>query len=234
MAFIFMTKEEVRRQQKETRTVVRILDDVDWVYGPKARVRRHERSAWAQKVLSGDTLQASGARPPKWIESQIEALPRGATLCFNLCACHMENVPRGTVTFEGILKEFGKRQRGVAFSELVRSYIKKKFNNKQSDAANAAHLDPQVVNQIYNDMYHHGGKKRGVSQRTVIALGLAFELTLVEVTEFMRSAGYAFSDSDDDRLLKLCFKNKFYEISKIDAQLQAMQAKGLGSKFRGV
>ncbi len=229
MAFIFMTKEELRRRQRETMKIVKILDDVDWVYGPKARVKRHERSEWAQKVLSDGKLQAGGARPPKWFESRIEALPPDAILRFNLCECRVENVTLGAVAFEEILKEFGKRERGVAFSELVRGYIKKKFNDIQSKAAKAAHLDPQVVNRIYNDVYK---KEKGTDKRTVIALGLAFELTLDEVTEFMRSAGYAFSDSDEDRLLELCFKNKFYEISKIDATLQAMQVKGLGSKPR--
>ena len=225
----FMTKEEIRRRQRETMKIVRILDDVDWVYGPKARVKRHERSEWAQKALSGGTLQAVGARPPKWIESRIEALPPGATLCFNLCERQVGNVPQGAMAFEEILKEFGKRERGVAFSELVRGYIKKKFDNVQSKAAEAAHLDPQVVNRIYNDVYKKG---KGTDQRTVIALGLAFKLTLDEVTEFMRIAGYAFSDSDEDRLIKLCFKYKCYEISKIDAMLQAWQVKGLGSKPR--
>ena len=229
MAFIFMTKEEIRRRQRETMKIVKILDDVDWVYGPKARVKRHERSEWAQKALSEGTLQASGARPPKWIESRIEALPTGATLHFNLCECRGENVPQGAMAFEEILKKFGKRERGVAFSELVRGYIKKKFGNVQSKAAKAAHLDPQVVNRIYNDVYKKG---KGIDQRTVIALGLAFELTLDEVMEFMRIAGYAFSDSDEARLLKLCFKYKCYEIYKIDAVLQAWQVKGLGSKPR--
>lgn len=231
----FMTKEAIRRQQRETMKIVKILDDVDWVYGPKARVKRHERSEWARKVLTdGTTSQTNGARLPEWLESRIGSLPFGATLHFNLCSCQVENVSSGAVTFEGILIEFGKRERGVAFSELVRRYIKEKFGNIQSGAAKAAHLDPQVVNQIYNDVHRHEGKKRGVTKRTVIALGLAFRLTLEEVTEFMRIAGYAFSDSDEDRLLKLCFKNEFYEISKIDATLQSMQVKGLGSQQRDV
>ena len=231
MAFIFMTKEEIRRRQRETMKIVKILDDVDWVYGPKARVKRHERSEWAQKALSGGMLQAGGARPPKWIESRIEALPPGTTLCFNLCESHLhalrlEYVPASDV-FKKVLEEFGSRTCGVTFSSLVRHYIKEKFGGVQSRAAKAAWLDPQVVNQIYNAVHKHGEKERGVSKRTVIALGLAFQLTLDEVTEFMRSAGYAFSDSDEDRLFALCFKRKCYRISDISVQLEAMHLKGL-------
>ena len=256
MAFIFLSKKEIKQGRLETMKIVRILDDVDWVYGKKSHVKRHVRSEWAQRALaSGEIIPADDGHLPVWLAKRLEALPSNpdAKLCFNFCEylpekvdieSDEEGVENGLVrvgsgevpkvTFEDICKEFGKRKHGVAFSELVRHYIKTKFNNKQSRAASAARLDPQVVNQIYNATYTSKNKKkeRGVSQRTVIALALAFELTLDEAEEFMRSAGYAFSDSEDDVLFKLCFRRRFYSISKIDGMLQAMQMKGLGSRIR--
>ncbi len=240
----FMTKEEIRRRQRETMKIVKILDDVDWVYGPKARVKRHERSEWAQKALSGGTLQASGARPPKWIASRIEALPSGATLCFNLCERQVENVAAVTsaekeAIFKRICEEFGilkesKKQKldgQKSFPALVRHYIRTKFKGVQIRAAHAAHLDPQVVNQIYKAFLARNGKKcRGGSKRTVIALGLAFELTFDEMVEFLRSAGYSFLDSDEDKLFELCFRRRFYEISKINELLLTIPAQELGSR----
>ena len=248
--FIALTKKEIRQRRLETIKIAKMLDDVDWMYGPKSRIKRHERSEWIQKVLlDGVVCPVGGMRVPEWLAKQLEALPPNcnATLCFNLCESLPENAGEQVVgvdradpallpevTFDDILKEFGERELGVEFSDLVRYYIKTKFDNVQSLAAKAAQLDPQVVNQIYNAKLNarHQGKVRGVTQRTVIALGLAFELTLDEAEEFMRSAGFAFSDSDDDRLIKLCFKRRFYKISKINTVLQALQKDKIGSKPR--
>jgi len=253
--FVFITQKELKRRRLEQMKLVRILDDVDWVCGRKARVKRHERSEWARKALAEGTLFPTGNwRLPEWIAKKLDELPSDgdATLCFNLCEYRPEDVfkesdrgnpvarlayddqdQRPVVTIRDICKEFGKRSHGVEFSDLVRKYIKEKFNGVQARAASAAQLDPQVVNQIYNALYKSSSGKRGVEQRTVVALGLAFKLTFEEAEEFMRSAGYAFSDSVDDALLKLCFQRRFYSITDINTLLQSLQKKEIGSKFRG-
>lgn len=232
----FMMKDELRRLRLEKMRVVRILDDVDWVYGSKSRVKRHERSEWAQKSISeGRVLPKGELSAPRWLSKRSEALPKGgrATLLFSLCEYPQEEVLSpdyySRESFKEILSDFSKRQNGVAFSELVKDYINKKFGGNQARAAKAAQLDPQVVNQIYNARH---GRRRGVSRNTVIALGLAFELKLKQAEELMQSAGYAFSDSDEDILLKLCFRRQFYKISLINEVLRDLQVGELGSKTR--
>lgn len=239
MAFMF--KDELRRLRLEKMRVVRILDDVDWVYGSKSRVKRHERSEWAQKSISeGRVLPKGELSAPRWLSKRSEALPKGgrATLLFSLCEYPQEEVLSpdyySRESFKKILRDFrdlSKRQNGVAFPELVRNYIKEKFGCNQARAAKAAQLDPQVVNQIYNAAPKKG-RARGVSRNTVIALGLAFELKLEEAEKLMQSAGYAFSDSDEDILLKLCFRRQFYKISLINEVLRDLQVGELGSKTR--
>lgn len=253
--FIFLSKKEIKERRLETMKIARILDDVDWMYGAKSRIKRHERSEWAQKVLaSGEVISSNSVQLPEWLAKRLEALPQncGAKLCLNLSEyplpeftgivdekrltvnlLGMEADPDQVVTFEDIRKEFGNRKHGALFSDLVQYYVKTKFNNSQARTAQAAHLDPQVVNQIYNAQ-RIASRKKGrvarVSQRTVIALGMAFELTLDEAEEFMQSAGYAFSNTEDDVLFKLCFKRRFYSISKINELLQTIQMTELGTR----
>ena len=260
MPFIIVSKKALKRARSEEKKIVTILDDVGWARGKTARVKGHVRSKWAHDCLSDDSGVSSGVLRttdlPEWLAKLIDGVPRNgdAWLEFNLCKnsaaflsdgefdvpnyqhalfCRVFGSPNtGEDPWKGLLKEFGERDCGVEFSQLVRKYIKEKFNDNQARAAQSAWLDPQIVNQIYNavNKVRRGGAVRGVSRETVIALAMAFKLTLNEADELMRSAGYAFSDSDEDQLFKLCFKYRFYSISKINEHLQTLQRKLLGSK----
>jgi len=242
--YIYLSKEEIKERRKELNFIVRLLDDVGWVYGEgsELHVHRHERSEWAQMALAGNGVVANGRALPVWLDKQLEVLPKGqdAVLCLSIVdgrrftpkeskELEFRDLVAGKDALREVVEEFSRRERGTRFPDLVRHYIKKKFGCNQAMAATAAHLDPQVVNQIYNSL---DNPDRKVKRPTVIALAFAFRLDLVEAVEFLKAAGMSFSDSDEDQLFRLCFKRGFYKIDEINSILLTIQKKPLGSMLR--
>ena len=242
--FVFVTKAEIRRRRAEAKKIVRILDNLGWVDPANSRVKRHKRSEWAKKSLSaGEVLPVGDMGAPRWYTERVANLPSDATLHFNFFALDLSTetsaitpylgpapVSRDPASLLSDMEKFTAREFGVKFSRLVRHYIKEKFDGVQAGAARAAMVDPQLVNQIYNaELKPRGKRTRGVEKKTVIALGLAFKLTIEEAKEFLQSAGYAFSDSFEDQFFEQCFKERLHNISKINEALRIMQLPEIGS-----
>lgn len=244
--FICMTKKEMAQRRKELNFIVRLLDDVGWVYGEGAElhVRRHTRSEWAQMALAGKGVAANGRALPVWMNKQLEALPKeqDAVLCLRLDGgqgfepeesneLEFRDLVAGKDAFREIVEEFGKRERGTKFPDLVRHYVKERFGGTQEAAAQKAHLNPQTVNQICSWKKDPNIRRE---RPVVFALAFAFRLNLAEAVEFLNAAGFSFSDCDDDQLFRLCFKRGFYDIDKINDVLLTIQKPPLGSQMRGM
>jgi hypothetical protein len=67
------------------------------------------------------------------------------------------------------------------------------------------------------------------SKNTVMALGLALELTKKETDKLLRSAGYSLSDSEtSDLVIQFCIERKIFDLHQVNYALDYFSQKPLG------
>ncbi len=119
------------------------------------------------------------------------------------------------------LDAFVHENKDVAFSEKLFLYIDKKMMIDTSVYKKAG-IDRRHFSKIRSKDYHPG-------KGTALLLGLALELNLNEMKEFLGSAGYSLSKSDTaDLIVKFCIINRVYDVTDVNLALDRFGQKTLG------
>ena len=96
------------------------------------------------------------------------------------------------------------------FQTKLFSYIDKK-NLKDSDVYNKVNIDRRLFSKIRSNEDYHPSKE------TIILLGIALELTEQEIEELLSSASYSLPKNNTyDLIIRFCFKERIYDLSKIN------------------
>ena len=92
-------------------------------------------------------------------------------------------------------------------------------NLKDSDVYNKVHIDRRLFSKIRSYDYHP-------SKDTVILLGLSLELSEDEIVKLLDSASYSLPKNNYyDLIIRFCFINKIYDISKVNELLDEYNCK---------
>lgn len=79
-----------------------------------------------------------------------------------------------------------------------------------SEVYNKVNIDRRLFSKIRNENYHP-------SKETVILLGIALELDEVNIEKLLKSASYSLpKNTVFDLIIRFCFKEKIYDINKIN------------------
>ncbi len=99
----------------------------------------------------------------------------------------------------------------LSFVELLYLYMSHKFpSKKDSFIYKKAHINAKHFSKIRNPLYHP-------SRKTIIALGLALELDLIEFEALLASANYALSlNNKFDIVIIYCVQNKIYDLYTVN------------------
>ena len=93
-------------------------------------------------------------------------------------------------------------------------------NLKDSDVYNKVHIDRRLFSKIRNNNEYHPSKE------TIILLGLSLELNEQEIEELLESASYSLPKNNYyDLIIRFCFINKIYKISKVNSLLEDYNCK---------
>lgn len=93
-------------------------------------------------------------------------------------------------------------------------------NLKDSDVYNKVHIDRRLFSKIRNSNLYHPSKE------TIILLGLSLELNEKEIEELLESASYSLPKNNYyDLIIRFCFINKIYKISKVNSLLEEYNCK---------
>jgi len=105
------------------------------------------------------------------------------------------------------------------FQTVLFKYIDNK-NLKDSDVYNKVHIDRRLFSKIRSDEEYHPSKE------TVLLLGLSLELNETEIEELLDSASYSLPKNNYyDLIMRFCFKNKIYNLSKVNDLLDEYKCK---------
>ena len=108
------------------------------------------------------------------------------------------------------------------FQTLLFRYIDEK-NMRDSDVYNKVHIDRRLFSKIRSDVNYHPSKD------TIILLGLALELDIDELINFLNSAAYSLPKNNYfDLIIRFCFIEKIYDVVKINEMLDSYNCKLLG------
>lgn len=90
---------------------------------------------------------------------------------------------------------------------------------KDSDVYNKVHIDRRLFSKLRSNNYHP-------SKDTVILLGLSLELSEDEIVDLLDSASYSLPKNNYyDLIIRFCFINKIYDISKVNELLDEYNCK---------
>lgn len=93
-------------------------------------------------------------------------------------------------------------------------------NLKDSDVYNKVHIDRRLFSKIRNNSLYHPSKE------TIILLGLSLELSEQEIEDLLNSASYSLPKNNYyDLIIRFCFINKIYKISKVNSLLEEYNCK---------
>lgn len=95
----------------------------------------------------------------------------------------------------------------LTFIELLYHFMSLKYpDKKDSFVYKKAHINAKLFSKMRNPTYHP-------SRKTIIALGLALELNLIEFEALLASANYAFSlNNKFDIVIIYCIEHKIYDL----------------------
>lgn len=93
------------------------------------------------------------------------------------------------------------------FIELLYYFINNKYpNKKDSYIYKKAHINAKLFSKLRNPQYHP-------SKKTIIALGLALELSIDKFELLLNSAGYSLAlNNQFDIVIIYCIQNKIYNL----------------------
>ena len=117
------------------------------------------------------------------------------------------------------LEEFiNEKDKYNSFQTLLFKMIDER-NLKDSDVYNKVHIDRRLFSKIRNKDYHP-------SKETIILLGLSLKLNEKEIIELLNSASYTLPKNNYyDLIIRFCFINKIYELSKVNELLDEYNCK---------
>lgn len=109
-----------------------------------------------------------------------------------------------------------------SFAAKLIAYVRDKFGGNAPQVYRAAHVNRKTYSSIISN------ELRPVSKQTAIAFSLALHLSEAEMSDFLRSAGYALSEFLlEDMIVQACSKAEIYDIQKVNEILMAHSAKPL-------
>jgi hypothetical protein len=125
------------------------------------------------------------------------------------------------MTFSELLvdaKKYVKQKRShLTFLLLLEKY-KNERNMTDSELYNKARLDRRHYFKMVKERFYHPAKK------TVIALGMALELTRKDMDTFLRSCGFALNEqSVFDLVVMFCIDRRIFNIFDINVLLLELQ-----------
>ena len=98
------------------------------------------------------------------------------------------------------------------FQTLLFRYIDR-TKLKDSDIYNRVNMDRRLFSKLRNLEYHP-------SKETIILLGLALELNIDELEDFLKSASYSLPTNNEyDLIIRFCFINKIYDVIEVNDML---------------
>lgn len=84
-------------------------------------------------------------------------------------------------------------------------------NMKDSDVYNKVNIDRRLFSKIRSNKDYHPSKE------TIILLGIALELSEEELEQLLEKASYSLPmNSEYDLIIRFCFKEKIYDVMKIN------------------
>ncbi len=105
------------------------------------------------------------------------------------------------------------------FQKLLFSYIDNR-ELKDSDVYNKVHMDRRLFSKIRSDVNYHPSKE------TVILLGLALELSELEIEELLNSAAYSLPKNNVyDLIIRFCFIEGIYDLIEVNSLLDSYECK---------
>ncbi len=105
------------------------------------------------------------------------------------------------------------------FQKLLFNYIDNR-ELKDSDVYNKVHMDRRLFSKIRSDVNYHPSKE------TVILLGLALELSELEIEELLNSAAYSLPKNNVyDLIIRFCFIEGIYDLIEVNSLLDSYECK---------
>jgi hypothetical protein len=112
------------------------------------------------------------------------------------------------------IKKYIKKERNNAVFNYLLSEFRAQKNISDVDLYKNAYIDRRIYSHIVTNRRYHPSK------RTVIALGLALNLNLDEMSELLARAGFCLSNcSVFDLAVMYCIENKVYDVNTVNALL---------------
>ncbi len=120
------------------------------------------------------------------------------------------------------LKTMLEKATKLTFVEQVNEYIKKK-GLRETAIYKAAQMDRRLFSKVMSDRTYKPSKD------TALAMAYSLHLTLEEAEDLLDRAGYSLSNSDKrDIVMGFFFKEKLYDLNKINYILSELQMKCIG------
>lgn len=152
----------------------------------------------------------------KYIEENFErpTFQKAKTLFNDFENCYEASV--GTTNIDDFIKQ---KNNYNDFQTMLFKLIDDR-NLKDSDVYNKVHIDRRLFSKIRNNNLYHPSKE------TIILLGFSLELNEQEIEDLLESASYSLPKNNYyDLIIRFCFINKIYKISKVNDLLNEYNCK---------
>ena len=138
----------------------------------------------------------------------------------------LEDRPTGTTvpppSGRGEMRTPKLQSANPSFAARLIAYVRDKFDGDAPKVYRSAHVNRKTYSSIVSN------ELRPVSKQTAIAFSLALHLSEIEMSEFLRSAGYALSEFLlEDMIVQACSRAGIYDVQKVNEILAAHDAKPL-------
>ena len=107
------------------------------------------------------------------------------------------------------INDYIDRNKEDSFQSVLFSFIDKS-GLTDSEVYNKVNIDRRLFSKIRNENYHP-------SKETVILLGIALKLSEEEIEDLLHKASYSLPKNNVyDLIIRFCFKEKIYDLDKIN------------------
>ena len=112
------------------------------------------------------------------------------------------------------------KRENPSFAAMLVRYVNERFGGDAPKVYTAAHVSRKTYSAIA------GNELRPVSKAIAIQFALALQLSHTEADEFLKAAGYAFSEAIlQDIVVVACIESEIYEIDYVNELLKEYHAK---------